>query len=349
MITVRSGVPAWSPSWRAAWLRSATHDVSMAFIWVPFALAALVVADDPDHLRWLVSATLLFSFAHQPLTLWLVYGDAGQRRSHLSLFVWAPVVSGIVVAVGSSVRPDVIALVAGVWNVAHTLRQRYGISRLYGRLCGVDCARDNRVLWAWLSAATVVALTRIDVTATARAIGLGRRNRTAIEALASAHAVALVLLPVVLTIVAVVTAAWIRDERRRSTQSTARLVYLASTLILLVVLALDPVTGLVAYVGAHAAEYLLVVRWRIGRAADRAAPGDRVSALARRIGSNGTLVLYTAVVATLIVAVRAAPWRDIAVPVVLTLGALHLLYDGVIWKSRPSADAPSANRVPQAG
>jgi hypothetical protein len=326
-----------APAGRAEWLRSPTHDLAMAFLWVPFALAAHAVAGDPGRLRWLVSATLLFSFAHQPLTLWLVYGDAAQRRAHRSFFAWAPVVATVAVGIGSSLRPEVVALVAGAWNVAHTLRQRYGLCRLYGRMSGVDCASDNRLLWTWLSAAVVVALTRVDLAGTARDVGLGRRNRTAVEMLGSAHAVAAILLPVAIGVAVVVTAAWARNELRRSTHSTARLVYLASTLILLVVLAVDPVTGLVAYVGAHAAEYLLVVRWRIGRAAGRATPGDAVGALARRIGSSGTIGLYAAVVAALIVGMRVAAGSRFALTIVLTLGALHLLYDGVIWHSpRPS-------------
>jgi hypothetical protein len=94
----------------------------------------------------------------------------------------------------------------------------------------------------------------------------------------------------------------------------------------------------VGYVGAHAAEYLLVVRWRIGRAAERAAMGDRVGAVARRIGSNGTIGLYAAVVAALIVGLRRFDGSDVAGAIVLSLGGLHLLFDGFIWRSpRPAA------------
>ena len=154
----------------------------MALLWVPFAVAAHAISDDPDRLRTLVSLTLLLSFAHQPLTLWLVYGDAAQRRSHASSVVWAPVVLVLAIAVGTSVRPEAVALVAGLWNVAHTLRQRYGLCKLYGRLSGVDCGADNRLLWSWLTLAVVVAFARTDVSATARAVGIGRRNTTAFDA-----------------------------------------------------------------------------------------------------------------------------------------------------------------------
>ena len=334
-----------APASRATWLQSPSHDVAMALIWLPFAIGAHAVAGDPERLQWLVSATLLFSFAHQPLTLWLTYGDAGQRRLHSKLFWWAPLVLAALVGVGSAVQPEVVALVAGAWNVGHTIRQRYGISRLYGRLSGVDCASDNRLLWTWLSAAVVIALARTDLSETARDVGLGRRSATAFDVLGSARSIAVILLPVVIGVALFVTIRSIRDESRRQTHSVGRLVYLGSTAMLLAVLAVRPVVGFVAYVGAHAAEYLLVVRWRIGRAAHGARPGDRVGALARRVGTNGTMGVYAVAVVALILAVRVASGSDVVVVVVLTLGALHLFYDGFIWRSaRPAADGtPSGN------
>jgi hypothetical protein len=32
--------------------------------------------------------------------------------------------------------PVIIAVIAGVWNAGHTLQQRYGITRIYGRKVG---------------------------------------------------------------------------------------------------------------------------------------------------------------------------------------------------------------------
>jgi hypothetical protein len=173
-------------TWRAGWLRGPAHDVAMALLWLPFAVVAYAVADEPDHLRWLVSATLLF--------------------------------------------------------------------------------------------------------------------------------------------------------------------YLGSTAVLLVVLAVAPVVGYVGYVGAHAAEYVLVVRWRIGRAAERAAIGDRVGAVARRVGSNGTVGLYAAAVAALIDGLRRFDGSDVAGAIVLALGGLHLLFDGFIWRSprpAPGGAADHSRRVVQ--
>jgi hypothetical protein len=319
-------------------LESPAHDLALAFIWLPFALAAEVVAGDADRLRWLVAATLLLSFAHQPLTLWLAYGDAGQRRAHLALFAWAPLVVAVAVGLGSALRPELVALVAGVWNVAHTIRQRYGVSRLYGRLSGIDCAGDNRLLWSWLSVAVLVALARTDLGDTARDIGLAARHTRALDALTSGRATTVVLLPVAVAIAAFLTTRAVRDEWRRPTHSPARVVYLGSTALLLAVLAIAPVVGFVAYVGSHAVEYLLMVRWRVGRAAARAATGDRVGALGRRIGRDGTIALYAVAVIALVIGIRMLKGSDLRVIFVLTVGALHFLYDGVLWRSPKPVD-----------
>jgi hypothetical protein len=329
---------------RAGWLRSPVHDLLMAFIWVPFAAATLVASDDPERLRWLVAATVLFSFAHQPLTLWLAYGDGEQCVAHRTLFFWAPLGVATAVLIGSSVSPEAIALVAGAWNAGHTIRQRYGVSRLYGRLGGIDCAGDNRLLWSWLVVSVLIAIAATNLRQTARDVGLSPRNMTSIDALASVHAVAVFLVPVAILIAAVLTVRAARDEWTRRRHSAARLVYLGSTAMLLALLAVRPVVGFVAYVGSHAAEYLLMVRWRLGRAAQRSTTGDRVGAVARRIGSGGTIALYAVAVTVLIVAVRAVRGSLLATTVVLTIGALHFLYDGVLWRS-PRRATPRVNRT----
>ena len=319
--------------WRTGWMQGAGHDVVMALLWVPFVLAALAVSHDPNGVRTLVSLTLLFSFAHQPLTLWLVYGDVAQRRSHASLVLWAPVALAVTVVVASTVRPDVVAIVAAVWNVAHTIRQRYGVCKLYGRLAGIECGGDNRLLWSWLVLAVVVAFTRADLGATARVGGLGRPGLTAIDLVASADAAVMALLPAALLVAVVTTVRWARVELARTVHSRPRLLYLASTVGLLVVLAVHPVAGFVGYVGAHAAEYLFVVRWRISRAAARSVEGDAVGGLARRVGSGGTLSLYAVVVVVLVLGISTIEHTWLAPVIILTLGALHLFFDGVIWRA----------------
>jgi hypothetical protein len=192
-----------------------------------------------------------------------------------------------------------------------------------------------------LSASVLVAVATTDLGGAATSAGLGQRSTTAIEALDLARAVTVLALPIAIVVAAVITGRAVRVEWSRTTHSPARLVYLGSTALMLGLLAVDPVTGFVAYVGAHAAEYLLVVRWRISRAAERPPAGDRVGALARRIGGGGTIAAYGVVVAGLIVGARAVSDGGLVTVGVLTVGSLHLLYDGFIWRSpKPARSSP---------
>ncbi len=110
----------------------------------------------------------------------------------------------------------------------------------------------------------------------------------------------MVLLLSALAVALIVTATWVRTEWRRPVHSPARFIYLGSTAVLFVVLAIEPIAGFVGYVGAHAAEYLLVVRWRIRGAGAKSAAGDGVGALVRRIGTDGSIALYAIAVVALI-------------------------------------------------
>src|SRR5439155_512289 len=81
-----------------------------------FALAAHQLEAAPRALNWLVGATLLLSFSHQPLTLALVYGDPSQFALRRRLFTWSPLVFAAVIAVGVHVSLAAVAIVAGLWN-----------------------------------------------------------------------------------------------------------------------------------------------------------------------------------------------------------------------------------------
>jgi hypothetical protein len=68
----------------------------------------------------------------------------------------------------------------------------------------------------------------------------------------------------------------------------------------------------IGYVGAHGAEYLLVVCWRMRRAGDKAAAGDAVGALVRRIGTNGSIA-YSFAMLALIAALHGLGGSQVAV------------------------------------
>ncbi|HEX7442779.1 MAG TPA: hypothetical protein VF320_02770, partial [Acidimicrobiales bacterium] len=141
---------------RPRWVHNPAMDVALALAWVPFAVVVHQAESNGAMLRTLISATFLLSFAHQPLTLALVYGDGEQFRQRRALFTWSPLVFAVAIGVVTRFDPLVLAVVAGLWNAEHTLMQRYGITRIYGRKAGQeDGGLEKAMLFSWLVATAV--------------------------------------------------------------------------------------------------------------------------------------------------------------------------------------------------
>jgi len=314
---------------QAAWIRSARADVALALAWVPFAVCVEALRDNSDQLATFLGVVALVSFVHQPLTLPLVYGDRAQFAARRRLFTLAPFVLVGAIAVGWMISLTLVAVVGGLWNMEHTLMQRYVFVRIYGRKTGEDDGRVERLLLlSWL------VVTLLSVAADPRtpnrvhALPLGEVNQEALDVLASLRPYASALLAVAVVVAAVLTVRWVRVERARGRSGTAnrsKQFYVASTAAMFAwAVLVDPVAGLAGYAGAHAVEYFFIVDHRLA--------ADRSRATRRRF-----FAIYLSVFAALLIALRRSDADTAYTATVLFLGGLHFLYDGFIWKRRPVA------------
>ncbi len=327
-----------TPVANTRWVRGPLWDTAMALAWVPFAVAAIVWADNVDRIAWLVGATLIFSISHQPLTMPLVYGDAHVYKSRPLIFAVSPVVLMVLVLIGLQLNPVVIAVIAGVWNAGHTLQQRYGITRIYGRKVGQpDGTIEHRLLWSMLTLALLIAASNPATPGRVTAAGLGGRNQKGLALLTDAAPVARWLVPVMVVAVLVLVGQWVQQERRSPSVNPAKWIYLGSTTGLIALTIVSPIAGFVGYVGSHAAEYYLIVHNHLGdrypdEVTDAGAPIGR--AVRSPVGVLGVMAIYAAVISAMIYGLRTYSSYEVYAFVFLTLGALHLFYDGLIWKLR---------------
>jgi len=315
----------------AAWIRSRRADIGIALAWIPFVAITAIVRSDGRNVATFLEALSLFSFVHQPLTLPLVYGDRSQFDSRRALFTWAPVVLVGAIAVGWTISFTLVAVVGGLWNMEHTLMQRYGFVRIYGRKVGEDDGRLERaLLLSWLI------VTLLSVAADTRTPGrigslpLGRLNSTSLDVLASFRPYATALLLPAIVLAAMLTAKWVRRERlrmRTGAASAPKQLYLVSTAAMFAwAIFVDPVAGLAGYAGAHAVEYFFIVDHRLS--------ADRTTR------SRQTLFfVYLSVFGALYLFVRSMTPPAVLTSAVLFFGGLHFLFDGFIWKRR-TAPAP---------
>ena len=324
-------------------------DVAVAFCWIPFAVAAHALQDrgDTQLLALFISGVFLLSFAHQPLTVALVYGDPDQFRLKRAIFTWSPLVFVVAVVAGFYVSLVLVAVIGGLWNAEHTLMQRYGITRIYGRKVGQDDGGiEKAMLFSWLVLALVWVAADTATPGRIAAVNLGQNNRMALEVLTSLQSfAALLLVPLALGAV-VLLGVWAAREVRRPQLNAAKWMYLGSTAVLLSLAVVDPLAAIMGYVGSHAVEYFVIVHQSLGRryaplepgaapTGDATGGGGILGRVVRaRTGRIGFLAAYVALV-ILAITVLGRLQSPLAYTVVFfTLGGMHVFYDGFIWKLR---------------
>lgn len=161
-----------------AWLRNACWDLGcLAFCWLPFYFWAVFglgldgswAAPQKHGLVLATAVALATTYVHRHYTFVLVYGDRGTFQLRARDFVVAPLLVFAAVAAcrglyGASRGESwawlgtgawwAVLIAVGVWNVWHTLMQRYGILRIYAGKAGHGLQardhgrRDLAVLWS---------------------------------------------------------------------------------------------------------------------------------------------------------------------------------------------------------
>ncbi|MEO5838461.1 MAG: hypothetical protein ABIQ73_08675 [Acidimicrobiales bacterium] len=328
---------------RARWIHSAAIDTTMAFLWVPFAAVGLLV--DPRHLPRVITAVLLLSFIHQPITAALVYGDRAQFSLARRIFSFSPFVFVIAVLLLRHFSFATLAVIAGLWNAEHTLMQRYGITRIYGRKVADDHGRvEKLMLFSWLALALLWTAADRATPGRVETAGLRGHNREGIDVLTRFRTPALILVPIVATASLVLMARWIRAERNHE-GNPAKWLYLGSTAALFVTIFVNPIAGFLGYVGSHAVEYFVIVGRSVGPrytpdiVAAQPSPIGRV--IASRLGRVKFFAGYAVAMGLLLWALASISSLAVHAAVIFTLGGMHVFYDGFIWKLRRPVVAQS--------
>ncbi|TAK69637.1 MAG: hypothetical protein EPO13_07170 [Actinomycetota bacterium] len=344
-------IPRSRPRLRSTWLYRPGTDLLIAWSWLPFyAVTALVAsAGTADAvvvaiLGWVLAISLL----HQPLTLLLVYGDSGQFRAHRRLFVWGPIVAVGLIGATAVLGLWVLVLpIAAAWQVFHTQQQRYGLLRIYGRKAGYGSPRlDRAMCYLPLAAVTalVVALPAASDQLHRFAAGIGSDNASKLDQLFAARGTILLLLVPLVVAALVAVGLYLRQERaacRAGEANPAKWNYLLASAALLAGLVVNPVAGLVAYVAAHALEYILVVdRTLAARYGRSSPPSSLLGVLAgTTVRRNLLLAGFFLVLALVNVELRGTIPATAYLVIIYVVGLLHFGYDAVIWKARRPAVA----------
>ena len=275
---------------------------------------------------------MFLSFAHQPLTLPLVYGSPWRLSSHRRLFLVCPAVALVVVLVFSQVSLVTVAIVGALWNAEHTVMQRYGITRMYGRRTGDSQGGVEKLMYlGWLVVPLLWLTARDRLAAVVGRLSTGNIDEAALRMLARMSSEAALVLPVVALAVGLVTVRWLATEARSET-NPGKWLYVASTAALLGMAFVDPIAAVVGLVGSHSIEYFVLVNRSV--ASESRHRGALGSVVRLRHGRLGFFAVYAAATTGLFLALYRLAQPRVMLVTVLTVGALHFFYDSFIWKLR---------------
>ena len=325
-------------------MHGAVADIVLGWCWLPVALLAHSFESSLSRTQGLMALIFLISFAHQPLTFGLVYGDQAQRTTHRRMYTWAPGVAAVLIFIGVNVSLTLVALIAGLWNAEHTLMQRYGLMRIYGRKAGdINGTLEKPMLVAWLVTALLFLGGFVDLQKMVIKLGMDQTNSRGVELLDSLSGGATVLFWCGVCVSMVLTLRWVWAERGRvaNPASRAKWMYALGTLGLVAAVMVDPIAGIAGYVAAHAIEYFAIVHSTLRR---RGAAGDTsfIAAISSTRGRRARLYLAYLTVISAVMYVTLTVWNgQLYAFAILFFGALHILYDGFVWKLRKPAVAAS--------
>ncbi len=330
---------------RRLWVHGPVPDIALGWCWLPVALLMHSVEANITVLQSIMGVIFLISFAHQPLTLGLVYGDPAQRNAHPRLYRWAPCVAFALIVIGLNVSLTAIALMAGLWNAEHTLMQRYGVMRIYGRKAGDTHGRiEKPMLIVWLITAIAYMGGYVDLQRMVHKLGFGGTNARSVGLLAGLTSVARVAFWIGALVGLVLVVRWFRAERRLGVAaSRPKHWYALGTAGLVIAVMIDPIAGIAGYVAAHAIEYFAVVHSSLRKRSDAAPVATVTRTPVRRAV---VYAAYFGAIAALIFFSRSRLDGRLYAFSVLFFGALHILYDGFVWKLRRPAVAASLGITP---
>ena len=130
---------------------------------------------------------------------------------------------------------------------------------------------------------------------------------------------------------------WLGERRLGRIGWSPKRRYLFGTALLFAVILVNPIVGLIGYVGSHALEYFVIVHGALGRrySGPMAQPGGVVGRVVRSpLRASGCVVVYVVLVGIGLVSVQKLMDADIGNTVLLTVGGMHVFFDGFIWKLR---------------
>ena len=317
------------------WIGNPTTDLTLFdFGWIPVFLSLIVFK---EHMGFIILFVLMFTSVHRHYTFALVYGEKEEFEKRKTLYVLLPIMAVLVTF--ASLYLDVFQILVAVsvpWVLYHSVSQKYGITRIYSRKAGYGKAWiEKGVIFSWFVYLFFALMGKEKDTLHQYRAG------KVILSLVGDYLGYLTLISYFLLAVAVFfTLLFVYQEfKNRHQLSTAKVLYVFSTLLLYFIFFHSLVVGYIVFGFSHALEYIAFVNIFVNSKYKK--KPDSMSPLAM---ASKKLWLYSALfsIGILVLSLLGMKLNENAFLIYIVGSSfLHFIYDGLIWKvRRPEVGKP---------
>ena len=320
---------------RKHWIKNpATDLIFFSFGWIPVLLTLVTFKANLDSIILFV---IIFSYIHRHYTFGLVYGEKEEFEKRKSLYVILPIAATLVTFVFVYLHSFKILLTISVlWTMYHTVSQKYGITRVYSRKAGYGAAWiEKGVIFSWFvylffelaekEKGTVLEYQAGEVIL--KYIGPYLQYLSTVSYFFLVVSISFTLLFAY------------QEFKNRHQISAAKILYVASTLILYFIFLYSLVIGYVVFAFSHALEYIIFVNIFVNSKYKKKPESRSLLAMASK-----KQWLYSSIFSIGIIAVciLGREFNDNAFEIYIVGSSfLHFIYDGLIWKvRRPEVGKP---------
>lgn len=317
------------------WIRNPLTDLTFfSFGWIPVFLSLIVFK---EHIGFIILFVLMFTSVHRHYTFALVYGEKEEFEKRKALYVLLPIMAVLVTFVSLYLDsfPILVAL-SVLWVLYHSVSQKYGITRIYSRKAGYGEAWiEKGVIFSWFVYLFFALMEKEKGTLHQYPVG------EVILSLVGDYLGYLTLISYFLLAVAVFfTLLFAYQEfKNRHQLSTAKVLYVFSTLLLYFIFFHSLVVGFIVFGFSHALEYIAFVNIFVKSKYKKKPDSSSPLAMASK-----KQWLYSALfsVGILVLSLLGMKLNENAFLIYIVGSSfLHFIYDGLIWKvRRPEVGKP---------
>jgi hypothetical protein len=335
-----------------SWIKNPATDLTFFdFGWF-LILFPLVIFK--EHLGIIILSVLIVNYIHRHYTFALVYGDKEEFQKRKQVYMFLPIIAALATVLSLYLDAFKVLLVAAIlWNMYHTITQKYGITRIYSRKAGYGEAWiEKGLIYSWfLYIIFALAVREKEVINQYQADRVGDYFQRISELKIGYNTVIFDYIGDYISYITLASYFFFgiaiaftllfayQEFKNRHQISKAKILFVISILMLYSIFFYSLIVGYMVFAFSHALEYIAFVNIFVNSKYKRKPDSRSVVALASKKQWLYSSLFSLGIVAICLLGMKLNE-NAFAIYIVGS-SFLHFIYDGLIWKvRRPEVGKP---------